>query len=92
MIYRNGYEVIKLHQLQAAQKTALAFVVKMDEPFECVTMEGVVQGKAGDYLAVGVKNEVYPINQEVFESSYAIVDNPKEVAKKLETILMETNA
>jgi len=43
------------------------------EGFEVTTMEGVVQGKPGDFLIIGVAGEKYPIDQEIFKKTYDIV-------------------
>jgi hypothetical protein len=42
----------------------------MSEPFTVDTLEGVQRGKAGDYLAIGLHGEMYPIDKEVFEETY----------------------
>lgn len=53
------------------RKTALTWAKKMDVPFQCDTLEGDnIQGKAGDYLCIGVKGEMWPVDAEVFESTY----------------------
>lgn len=52
------------------RKTATALACRMDEPFEVETIEGVMSGKAGDYLAIGTAGEMYPIDAAVFEGSY----------------------
>ena len=44
--------------------------VQIGCPFEVETLEGLMQGKAGDWLAVGVKGELYPIAANVFEKTY----------------------
>lgn len=49
-------------------------IYQMNEPFKVKTNEGVMQGKAGDYLMVGVKGEMYPCSKEVFEKTYDITD------------------
>ena len=59
-------------QIREARKTKTTRVIRMGEPFTCHTMEGTITGKAGDYLAIGVKGEVYPIDAEVFEASYEV--------------------
>ncbi len=51
-------------------KTTPTYMVQMDEDFTVETLEGTMEGKAGDYLAKGPKGEYYPIDQEVFEMSY----------------------
>ena len=44
--------------------------LQIDEPFEVKTMEGVLKGKKGDWLMVGVSGEVYPCDREIFEKTY----------------------
>ena len=44
--------------------------VRMDTPFRVKTLEGMVEGKAGDWLAKGVNGELYPIANDVFEKTY----------------------
>ena len=52
------------------RKTSTTWVRKMREPFTVETLEGPMTGAAGDYLAVGVEGEMYPIKASVFERSY----------------------
>ena len=44
--------------------------LQIDEPFEVETMEGILRGKKGDWLMVGVSGEVYPCDREIFEKTY----------------------
>lgn len=71
--YASAQDVLAQFKPMYARKRALTRVVKMDRPFICHTMEGKVTGKAGDFLAIGVKGEVYPIDAEVFAESYELV-------------------
>lgn len=48
--------------------------VQMAEPFKVLTLEGTMNGKAGDYLVRGVKAELYPCDKEIFEETYAGVE------------------
>lgn len=41
--------------------------IQLEEPFEVETMEGIMQGKAGDWLIVGIHGEMYPIDKTIFE-------------------------
>lgn len=52
------------------RKTATTFAVRIAEPFEVDTLEGVMRGQAGDYLACGVAGELYPIDAAVMDASY----------------------
>lgn len=40
---------------------------------EVKTLEGVLKGKAGDYLIEGVRGELYPCDKEIFEETYEAV-------------------
>ena len=47
--------------------------VQINEPFKVETMEGVLEGKSGDYLMIGIKGEMYPCEKKIFEETYEIV-------------------
>ena len=51
---------------------------QMNEPFEVVTLEGKMTGKAGDYLIIGIKAERYPCDKTVFELTYELVEGEQE--------------
>lgn len=59
--------------LKQCRKTATCSAVQIDEPFRVETMEGVMEGKAGDYLMEGVQGELYVCDQSVFDESYAFI-------------------
>ena len=44
--------------------------VQQDRHFTTNTMEGMLDGKAGDYLVTGVNGEQYPVDREIFEKTY----------------------
>jgi len=48
-------------------------MVQMDEPFEVHTLEGVMKGNAGDYLAMGSFGEYYPVNKSIQEKIYELI-------------------
>ena len=52
------------------RKTATIYAVRMAEAFQVHTIEGLHDGKAGDWLAIGVAGEMYPIDAEVFAATY----------------------
>lgn len=43
---------------------------RIDHDFEIMTMEGLMRGKAGDYLIKGVKGEYYACDASVFHETY----------------------
>ena len=47
--------------------------MQINEKFEVVTMEGIMTGKAGDYLIQGIMGELYPCDKEIFEKSYDLL-------------------
>jgi len=47
---------------------------KMDKNFQVETLEGVMKGKPGDWLMVGIDGEMYPCDGEIFEKTYDIQD------------------
>lgn len=61
-------------EFQKAMKKPIAIkCFKVDEDFEVETMEGVMKGKKGDYLIVGINGEMYPVDSEIFVKTYDIV-------------------
>lgn len=47
--------------------------VQMEEEFEVETMEGLMRGKAGDYLIRGVEGEYYACDRRIFEKTYVVI-------------------
>lgn len=47
--------------------------IQINEPFEVQTIEGVMQGKPGDWLMVGVNGEMYPCDKDIFKKTYDII-------------------
>lgn len=52
------------------KSTVIIKAVQMEEDFEVSTMEGIMYGKVGDYLITGVKGELYPCSEKIFEETY----------------------
>jgi hypothetical protein len=44
--------------------------VRIGEPFEVETLEGVMRGKRGDFLIEGVDGELYPCDAGIFFKTY----------------------
>jgi len=49
--------------------------IQISEPFRVETNEGVLNGKPGDYLMVGVRGEMYPCSREIFEETYELIQS-----------------
>ena len=45
-----------------------------DEEMEIETLEGVMKADKGDWIIKGVKGELYPCKNDVFEMTYEKVD------------------
>lgn len=44
--------------------------IQIHKPFQVKTLEGILRGKAGDYLVEGIKGELYVCDRKIFEKSY----------------------
>lgn len=55
------------------QKTASIEAIPLLVNCNIETLEGIAVGFAGDYLARGANDEIWPIPKDVFESSYSLV-------------------
>lgn len=47
--------------------------IRLNEPFEVDTLEGIMQGNPGDWLIKGVEGELYPCKNIVFKAIYEIL-------------------
>ena len=56
------------------RKTTLTRAVRMPMPFQIETLEGVMEGKAGDMLMIGASGEMYPCDIEIFNKTYVPAD------------------
>lgn len=48
--------------------------INLPEGFWVSSKEGVMMGKPGDYLMIGVEGEKYICDKKIFEKSYDIVE------------------
>jgi hypothetical protein len=46
---------------------------EMSKAFAIKTMEGVMRGKKGDFLVIGIKGEMYPVDRDIFFKTYEAV-------------------
>ena len=73
MLFKKG-EIPPLDFKKAVKKPIPVRCVQINEPFEVQTMEGLMQGKAGDYLMIGSRGEMYPCDRSIFNETYEIID------------------
>ena len=43
---------------------------EMPKEFRVRTKEGTMEGKAGDFLIIGIEGERYPCNKDIFKKTY----------------------
>lgn len=67
-------QVPDLEYKKAIKKPIAIRCIQLDEPFEVHTLEGVMKGKKGDWLMVGVDGEMYPCDADIFRKTYDIID------------------
>ena len=64
-------EVIRLMNVGDFKKKPIVIqACQIPEEFEVETLEGTMKGKAGDWLIIGVKGEMYPCDDEIFKETY----------------------
>ncbi|MBT0608673.1 PGDYG domain-containing protein [Aequorivita echinoideorum] len=57
---------------KAVKKPIPIKCVQIDDDFEVETMEGLMKGKKGDWLMIGITGEVYACDREIFEKTYIV--------------------
>lgn len=62
---------------KAIKKPIPVRCIQINEPFVVETLEGALQGKAGDYLMIGIEGEMYPCSREIFEQTYDVIEVEK---------------
>jgi hypothetical protein len=70
--FKNG-EIPHYDFRQAVKKPIPVRCIQMQEPFRVETLEGTLEGKAGDYLMIGIKGEMYPCARDIFDASYDLL-------------------
>ena len=73
MLYFKRDEIPNYNFQQAIKKPIPVRCIQINEPFQIETMEGVMKGKAGDYLIIGVKGEMYACDKTIFEETYEML-------------------
>lgn len=82
MLYFKRGDLPQLPYQLAVKKPIPIRCVQIHEPFTVETLEGALIGKAGDYLMIGVRDEMYPCDKDIFEETYELLpDNPANQTK-----------
>ena len=61
------------NMFQARKKPVIIRAIQVTEDFQVETLEGIMKGKAGDYLVKGTQGELYPVKKNIFETIYEMV-------------------
>lgn len=61
--------------VEAVKKPIPLKVRCMPEAFVVETMEGRMQGKAGDWLITGIDGEMYPCDADIFARTYDVLSD-----------------
>jgi ATP-dependent Clp protease ATP-binding subunit ClpA len=69
-------------RVQPYRKTDPTYAVQIEVPFEVDTLEGLMTGKAMDYLALGPDGEAYPVDRAIFEGSYVLIEELQQEVKE----------
>jgi hypothetical protein len=67
--FKNG-TIPELEYKKAVKKPIPVRCIQINEAFEVKTLEGVMKGRPGDWLMVGIDGEMYPCAKEIFEKTY----------------------
>lgn len=67
-------KVPDLEYRKALKKPIPVRCIQIKEPFEVETLEGLMKGKKGDWLVVGIHGEMYPIANKIFKKTYDIIE------------------
>ena len=63
------------------KKPIVIYAEKITKPLYIRTLEGIMEGRVGDYLVTGVKGEKYPCRADIFKETYELIkddDNEEE--------------
>jgi hypothetical protein len=88
----NGQETMPLFRTVSdayRKKPVVVHARQIDKPFEVHTLEGIMKGKAGDWLIMGVEKELYPCDDKIFKKTYEKADAPKKINKIVDDVSKE---
>ena len=60
-------------EIKTYRKTTTIEAVQAPCSFWIHTLEGRMYGRKGDWIAIGVRGEIYPIGRVIFEETYELV-------------------
>lgn len=69
-----GFNLGEIEERAYRKRPVVIRARRIPEPFTVETLEGTMQGKAGDWLVTGLKGEQYPVDDEIFRATYELAD------------------
>lgn len=66
------------------EKTEPVAMVQMDADFEVETLEGPMSADAGDYLALGIEGEMWPVDEDIQEQTHQALEPIDDIDEYLE--------
>ena len=60
------------------KKPVIIYAEKIIKPLYIHTLEGIMEGRVGDYLITGVYGEQYPCRGDIFEETYELIEDDNE--------------
>lgn len=72
MLKFNQQQLPDLAFKMAVKKPIPIKCLQIDEPFQVETLEGLMKGKAGDWLMIGITGELYVCDNNIFNKSYQL--------------------
>jgi hypothetical protein len=66
------------------RKVALVDARQADSEGTITTLEGVMSYSAGDYICTGPAGESWPVQREIFEATYVLVDDDTDEGEACE--------
>lgn len=76
-IHAPGLDAKQMPFIWYRKKPVLVQAMRMPTEFKVKTLEGVMSGKAGDYLIKGVKGEMYPCKPDIFSETYELAEETR---------------
>ena len=64
---KNGFDI---PLFKYVKKPVEILAARISAPFEVHTLEGIMKGRAGDWLIRGIEGEFYPCKHRVFKKTY----------------------
>lgn len=65
----------EVYKKMFVHKPTCVYAIQVRTIFKTKTLEGIMTGKAGDYLVKGTQGEFYPVDKKIFEDIYILKDD-----------------